>query len=153
MCIWLIRIFLLKGMISWTPNLQAKKSCILCLNFGESQLLGTCSCKILFLVRKHCVFLNFTPCIFFKSWIPKIPFQTLKTGVHHGGVVYSNGTYLLIQPPWHLLILACHSRWAPHPPRLIGHYQFQQMVLINSKGKGKYKMKMWLKVHPSTAKE
>ena len=144
MCIWLIHIFFLKGMISriHVSNLQAKKIMHPVLTFGESQFLGTYSCQILFLVKIHCVFPNPTPHFLFKSRIQKVPFQTLKAGVHHRRGVFSNGTYLLIQPPWHLLILACHSHSAPHPPRLIGHYQFQQMVLVNSKGKGKYKMKL-----------
>lgn len=134
MCIWLIRVFLLKGMISRIPNLQAKKACILCLHFGESQFLGTYSCKIS-ITDTVIVFSRIPHHIFVQ--IPNLentlPDPEDRCSSWRG--VYSNGTYLLIRPPWHLLILACHSRSAPHPPRLIGHYQFQQMVLVNSKVK------------------
>lgn len=50
---WFIRICALKCMISGIPNIQAKTSRILCLNFGESRFL---SC---------CVFLNPTPYMYF----------------------------------------------------------------------------------------
>ena len=51
-----------------------------------------------------------------------------------GTLCYANKTrkifiYLLTQPPWHLLILACHWHSAPHPPTLTNHYWYQLMVL------------------------
>ena len=43
----------------WTMDSQVKKSCILCLNFGEFRFPG--SSQILFPVKIVCVFLNPTP--------------------------------------------------------------------------------------------
>lgn len=123
-----------KGMISQKPTYRQKNHASRAYShFAESQLFkGTYSCKnnIVSSLR-HIV----------SSKIPHHIFCSNPRCSSWRGV-YSNGTYLLIPPPWHLLILACHSHSAPHPPRLIGHYQFQQMVLANSKGKGKYKTKM-----------
>ena len=60
---WFIRICPLKYMISGIPNIQAKTSGILCLNFGESRFLSCC--KIPFPIKIYCVFLNPTPYMYF----------------------------------------------------------------------------------------
>ena len=58
-CARLIRSFPLKRLISRIHNIRAKTSRIPCLNFGVSLFQG--SCKILFPVKKFCVFPNRAP--------------------------------------------------------------------------------------------
>ena len=60
---WFICICPLKCMISEIPNIQAKMSRILCLNFGESCFLSCC--KIPFPIKIYCVFLSPTPYMYF----------------------------------------------------------------------------------------
>lgn len=60
---WFIRICALKCMISGIPNIQAKTSRILCLNFGKSRF-SSC-CKIPFPIKIYYVFLNPTPYMYF----------------------------------------------------------------------------------------
>lgn len=69
--------------ISRIPNKQVKKSRIPCPDFGESRFLGAVKSRI---PSRYLLFSRFSHCVLVKSWIPRIPFQTLAQvlRVHQG---------------------------------------------------------------------